>query len=83
MEFISFQSSMKCQKFSGATLREKLSEDELSCKVLGTAVYTKIYCRVQRNRVLFIPVQWENSGHTDHKANEGGWVVPHGVSACC
>ena len=23
MEFISFQSSMKCQKFSGATLREK------------------------------------------------------------
>ena len=37
-----------------------LSEDELSRKVLGPAVYTKIYCRVQRNRVLFIPVQWEN-----------------------
>ena len=37
-----------------------LSEDELSHKVLGPAVYTKIYCRVQWNWVLFIPVQWEN-----------------------
>ena len=54
-----------------------LSEDELSRKVLGPAVYTKIYCRVQRNRVLFIPVQWEKSGHTDHEANRGGSAVPH------
>ena len=52
-------------------------EDELSCKVLGPAVYTKIYCRVQRNWVLFIPVQWEKSGHTDHEANWGGSAVPH------
>ena len=54
-----------------------LSEDELSRKVLGPAVYTNIYCRVQRNRVLFIPVQWEKSGHTDHEANRGGSAVPH------
>ena len=54
-----------------------LSEDELSCKVLGPAVYTKIYCRVQWNRVLFIPVQWEKSGHTDPEANWGGLAVPH------
>ena len=79
----SFQSSMKCEKknFFSRHLAWKaessLSEDELSCKVLGPAVYTKIYCRVQRNRVLFIPVQWEKSGHTDHEANRGGSAVPY------
>ena len=71
---------MKCQKFSGATLREKrkssLSEDELSCKVLGPAVYTKIYCRVQRNRVLFIPVQWENRVTLTMKRIEAGRQFP-------
>ena len=80
MEFISFQSSMKCQKFSGATLREKressLSEDELSRKVRGPAVYTKIYCRVQRNWVLFIPVQWENLVTLTMKRIEAGRQFP-------
>ena len=53
-----------------------LSEDELSCKVLGPAVYTKIYCRVQRNRVLFIPVQWENRVTLNMKRIEAGRQFP-------
>ena len=53
-----------------------LSEDELSCKVLGPAVYTKIYCRVQRNRVLFIPVQWENRVTLTMKRIEAGRQFP-------
>ena len=83
MEFISFQSSMKCEKknFFSRHLAWKaessLSEDELSCKVLGPAVYTKMYCRVQRNRVLFIPVQWENRVTLTMKRNRGGSAVPY------
>ena len=82
MEFISFQSSMKCEKknFFSRHLAWKaessLSEDELSCKVLGPAVYTKIYCRVQRNRVLFIPVQWENRVTLTMKRIEAGRQFP-------
>ena len=53
-----------------------LSEDELSCKVLGPAVYTKIYCRVQRNRVLLIPVQWENWVTLTMKRIEAGRQFP-------
>ena len=53
-----------------------LSEDELSCKVLGPAVYTKIYCRVQWNRVLFIPVQWENRVTLTMKRIEAGRQFP-------
>ena len=67
----SFQSSMKCQNLAWKT-ESSLSEDELSCKVLGPAVYTKIYCRVQRNRVLFIPVQWENRVTLTMKRIEAG-----------
>ena len=73
---------MKCQKFiSGAILREKRKtccpRMNSLAKYLALAVYTKIYCRVQRNRVLFIPVQCEKSGHTDHEGNRGGSAVPH------
>ena len=39
-------------------------------KVTGATVYTKIYCRVQRNRE-FIPVQWESVALT-MKQNRGG-----------
>ena len=53
-----------------------LSEDGLSCKVLCPAVYTKIYCRVQRNRVLFIPVQWENRVTLTMKRIEAGRQFP-------
>ena len=53
-----------------------LSEDELSRKVLGPAVYMKIYCRVQRNRVLFIPVQWENRITLTMKRIEAGRQFP-------
>ena len=53
-----------------------LSEDELSHKVLGPAVYTKIYCRVQRNWVLFIPVQWENRVTLTMKRIEAGRQFP-------
>ena len=82
MEFILFQSSMKCEKRISS--RAILSEKWKACcprmnslaKYLA-AVYTKIYYRVQQNWVLFIPVQWEKSGHTDHEANQGGSAVPH------
>ena len=53
-----------------------LSEDELSRKVLGPAVYTKIYCRVQWNRVLFIPVKWENLVTLTMKRIEAGRQFP-------
>ena len=74
---ITFHTCMSTLLKHSDQIHSVVSKDELSCKVLGPAVYTKIYCRVQRNQVLFIPVQWEKSGHTDHEANQGGSAVPH------
>ena len=96
----SFQSSMKCQKFSGEHAKHIFhppcvkSGNLARCPInfigwtllrMGgkyisewpCSIYESIYCRVQWNRVLFIPVQWEKSGHTDHEANQGGSAVPH------
>ena len=80
MEFISFQSSMKCQNFSGATLREKrnlavrgwtLSQSTWPC-----SIYEDILQSSTKSSVVH-PSTVGKSGYTDHEANRGGSAVPH------
>ena len=80
MEFISFQSSMKCHKFSGATLREKRKARcprmNSLAKYLALQYIQRYIAEFNEIECCSSQVQWENRVTLTMKRIEAGRQFP-------